>query len=65
MRGQLASGRDRYVPGHDLGIVLFTAASPIAPASGLVLHDNDLAVVETLGGRLQISDPVVMGSAIS
>jgi hypothetical protein len=22
-----------------------------------VLYDNDLAVVETLGGRLQISDP--------
>ena len=35
----------------------FGVASPVAPASGFVLYDDDLAVVETLGGRLQISDP--------
>lgn len=38
----------------------FAIASPVAPASGFVLYDNDLAVVETLGGRLQISDPDIV-----
>src|SRR5437763_1956288 len=38
-------------------IVTFAIASPIAPASGFVLYDSDLAVVETLGGRLQITAP--------
>jgi hypothetical protein len=58
MRGQLAHlAETATLPGHELGIVPFAVASPIAPASGFVLYDDDLAVVETLGGRLQITDP--------
>jgi hypothetical protein len=58
MRGQLGHLADTAaLPGHELGIVPFAIASPIAPASGFVLYDNDLAVVETLGGRLQITKP--------
>ncbi|HEX6404187.1 MAG TPA: helix-turn-helix transcriptional regulator [Pseudonocardiaceae bacterium] len=58
MRGQLAHLADTAtLPGHELGIVTFAIASPIAPASGFVLYDSDLAVVETLGGRLQITAP--------
>lgn len=61
MRGQLAHLADTAtLPGHELGIVPFTIASPIAPASGFVLYDDDLAVVETLAGRLQITDPAII-----
>jgi hypothetical protein len=45
------------LPGHELGIVPFAIASPVAPASGFMQYDNDLAVIELLCGRLQISDP--------
>lgn len=45
------------IPGHELGIVPFSVASPVAPGSGFILYDSDLAVVETLGGRLQVTDP--------
>ena len=58
MRGQLEHlAETATLPGHELGIVPFAVASPVAPASGFVLYDDDLAVVETLGGRLQITDP--------
>jgi hypothetical protein len=58
MRGQLAHlAESATLPGHELGIVPFSIPSPIAPASGFALYDDDLAVVETLGGRLQITDP--------
>ncbi len=58
MAGQLAHlAETATMPGHELGIIPFAIASPIAPASGFVLYDRDLAVVETLGGRLQITDP--------
>jgi hypothetical protein len=58
MRGQLGHLADTAtLPGHELGIVPFAIASPIAPASGFVLYDSDLAVVESLGGRLQITAP--------
>ena len=58
MRGQLEHlAETATLPGHELGVVPFGVASPVAPASGFVLYDDDLAVVETLGGRLQISDP--------
>lgn len=58
MRGQLTHLADvATLPGHELGIVPFSVPSPIAPASGFVLYDSDLAVTETLGGRLQIADP--------
>jgi hypothetical protein len=58
MAGQLAHlAETATMPGHELGIVPFAMASPVAPASGFVLYDGDLAVVETLGGRLQITDP--------
>ena len=61
MRGQLEHlAETATLPGHELGIVPFAVASPVAPASGFVLYDNDLAVVETLGGRLQISDPDIV-----
>ena len=58
MRGQLEHlAETATLPGHELGVVPFGVPSPVAPASGFVLYDDDLAVVETLGGRLQISDP--------
>ena len=58
MRGQLEHlAETATLPGHELGVVPFGVASPVAPASGFVLYDDDLVVVETLGGRLQISDP--------
>jgi hypothetical protein len=58
MQGQLEHlAETATLPGHELGIVPFAVASPVAPASGFMLYDNDLAVVESLGGRLQISDP--------
>lgn len=58
LRGQLAHLIDTAtLTDHTLGIVPFAVASPVAPASGFVLYDNDLAVVETLGGRLQIAEP--------
>jgi hypothetical protein len=38
----------------------FAVPSPVAPASGFVLYDNDLAVVETLAGRLDITDPAII-----
>jgi transcriptional regulator with XRE-family HTH domain len=58
MRGQLAHlAETATLPGHELGIAV---ASPIAPASGFVLYDDDLAVVETLAGRLQITDPAII-----
>lgn len=61
MRGQLVHlAETATMPGHELGIVPFTVPSPVAPASGFVLYDNDLAVVETLGGRLQTTEPVLI-----
>jgi Domain of unknown function (DUF5753) len=58
MRGQLAHlAETATLPGHELGIVPFSVASPVAPASGFVLYDSDLVVMETLGGRLQVADP--------
>jgi transcriptional regulator with XRE-family HTH domain len=61
MQGQLEHlAETATLPGHELGIVPFATASPVAPASGFVLYDNDLAVVETLSGRLQISDPDII-----
>ena len=61
MRGQLEHlAETATLPGHELGIVPFAVASPVAPASGFVLYDNDLTVVETLSGRLHISDPDII-----
>lgn len=58
MRGQLAHLADTAtLPGHELGILPFSIPSPIAPASGFILYDDDLVIVETLGGQLQITDP--------
>ena len=42
----------------------FAALAPVAPASGFVLSDNDLAVVGTLAGRVQISDPPPHGRSL-
>jgi hypothetical protein len=62
MAGQLAHlAETATMPGHELGIVPFAIPSPVAPASGFVLYDTDLAVVETLGGRLQITEPDMIG----
>jgi transcriptional regulator with XRE-family HTH domain len=58
MRGQLEHlAETATLPGHELAIIPFAIPSPVAPASGFMLYDNDLAVVETLSGRLNISDP--------
>jgi hypothetical protein len=58
MRGQLDHlAQTAVLPGHELGIVPFSVASPVAPASGFVLYDSDLVVIETLGGRLSVTDP--------
>jgi hypothetical protein len=45
------------LPSHELGILPFSSPSPVTPLSGFILYDDDLAVVETLGGSLQITDP--------
>jgi hypothetical protein len=61
MRGQLEHlAETATMPGHELGVVPFAVASPVAPASGFMLYDNDLVVVETLSGRLNISDPEII-----
>ena len=61
MQGQLEHlAETATLPGHEFGIVPFAVASPVAPASGFVLYDNDLAVVETLSGRLHISEPDII-----
>jgi transcriptional regulator with XRE-family HTH domain len=61
MRGQLEHlAETASIPGHELGVVPFAVASPVAPASGFMLYDNDLVVVETLSGRLQIADPEII-----
>jgi Domain of unknown function (DUF5753) len=58
MRGQLEHlAETASIPGHEFGVVPFSVASPVAPASSFMLYDNDLVVVETLSGRLQITDP--------
>lgn len=58
MRSQLDHlAQTMGLPGHELGIVPFSVPSPVAPASGFVLYDNDLVVIETLGGRLNVADP--------
>jgi hypothetical protein len=65
MRGQLAYlAGTATIPGHELGIIPFSVPSPVAPASGFVLYDNDLAVVETLAGRLDITDPAIIARYI-
>ena len=61
MCGQLAHlAETATLPGHELGIVPFSIPCPVAPASGFTLYDDDLVVVETLGGRLQITDPEII-----
>ena len=58
MRSQLDHlAETAQLPGHELGIVPFSVPSPVAPASGFVLYDSDLVVIETLGGRINITDP--------
>jgi transcriptional regulator with XRE-family HTH domain len=58
MRDQLAHlAAAALIPGHTLGVIPLAAPSPIAPASGFVIYDSDLVVIETLGGRLQITEP--------
>ena len=41
----------------DLGIIPQTALVPVFPTSGFVVFDDQLVVVETIGGEDQISDP--------
>jgi hypothetical protein len=58
IRGQLTHlAESATLPGHELGVIPFATPSPIAPASGFVVYDSDLVVIETLGGRLQITEP--------
>ena len=58
MKGQLAHlAETATLPGHEFGVVPFAVASPVAPASGFMLYDTDMAVIETLAGRLQITEP--------
>jgi hypothetical protein len=62
MRGQLAHlAETATLPGHDFAVIPLAAPSPIAPASGFVVYDADLVVIETLGGRLQITEPELIG----
>lgn len=41
-----------------LGDVVFATLAR-SPASGFILYDNDLAIVETLAGRLDITAPAI------
>jgi hypothetical protein len=41
----------------DLGIIPAAVIVPVYPTSGFVIFDNDLVVVETIGGEDSISDP--------
>jgi hypothetical protein len=43
--------------GHVFGVLPFSVASPIPPASGWAMFDRDLVVVETHAGSLQITEP--------
>ena len=58
MRSQLEHlAETAALPGHELGVVPFSVPTPVAPASGFVLYDSDLVVIETLAGRLNVTDP--------
>ncbi len=41
----------------DLGIIPAAVIVPVYPTSGFVIFDNDMVVVETIGGEDSISDP--------
>jgi transcriptional regulator with XRE-family HTH domain len=45
------------LPGHTFGVLPFTVACPVEPASGFQLYDRDLVRVETIAGVLQLTDP--------
>lgn len=58
LRAQLAHLADiATLPGHEFGVIPFTVVLPIEPASGFVVYDQDLVVVEHAGGDLQLGDP--------
>lgn len=58
LRAQLAHLAElATLPGHRFGVIPFTAVLPIEPASGFVLYDQDLVVIEHAGGELQLADP--------
>jgi hypothetical protein len=58
MRDQLAHlAATALIPDHTLEVIPLAAPSPIAPASGFVIYDSDLVVIETLGGRPQVTEP--------
>ncbi|HEV2376239.1 MAG TPA: helix-turn-helix transcriptional regulator [Streptosporangiaceae bacterium] len=61
MRGQLVHLAEvATLPRHELAIVPFAVASPVAPANGFVLYDADLAVIETLAGRMEVTEPALI-----
>jgi transcriptional regulator with XRE-family HTH domain len=45
------------LPGHEFGVIPFSAIVPIEPASGFVVYDQDLVGIDHAGGDLQITEP--------
>jgi transcriptional regulator with XRE-family HTH domain len=58
LRGQLAHLAEvATLPGHELGLLPFDRAWPIAPATGFGMYDSDLVIIEALVGDIQLTDP--------
>jgi hypothetical protein len=58
LRGQLTHLAElATLPGHEFGVIPFTAVLPIEPTSGFVVYDRDLVVIEHAAGDLQLTDP--------
>jgi transcriptional regulator with XRE-family HTH domain len=58
LRGQLEHLAElATLPGHEFGVIPFSAVLPIEPASGFVIYDQDLVGIDHAGGDLQITDP--------
>jgi transcriptional regulator with XRE-family HTH domain len=61
-RAAMAGQLDRMLalgglPSLELSIIPFTALVPVFPLSGFIIYDEHLAIVETLTGEQQLSDP--------
>lgn len=58
LRGQLEHLAElATLPGHNFGVIPYSAVVPIEPVSGFVVYDQDLVGIDHAGGDLQIAEP--------
>jgi hypothetical protein len=58
LRGQLEHRAElATLPGHEFGVIPFSAVLPIERESGFVAYAQDLVGIDHAGGDLQITDP--------